>query len=264
MPLIGPFGDEAVATIIGVVLGSFLTYLMVRVRPRRIRCSELATLFPLYKGIPVEISKVKYDERPVKNLAVARLLLQNQGQRVIEEPGISIEVDGAVALLDVTSNMSDQRYTYTHTTAPSGLKIVLTLDYLNPTKQYGEDFLINLVFDGQAKALDVKGSGPDWSIEFVSRETQRRRRLRWDLLFLVVLTAPPIAALLLSGSASSITWFQNLSFIEIVGYSVAWGIMCVMAGGALGYRRSEAILLGASVIRGARGAIQSILLYGRE
>jgi hypothetical protein len=177
--LIGPFGDEAVAGLIGAAISAMVAiglYHRSRSKPKHIVCTELLrTSLIQVRQEAGEKTRISYNDVDVERLSLVKLQLRNSGTEEICEPQIKIRVKGPKRIVDVLAEISPER------SAPpmkvkfageSANEIELHLDYINAYSHHKEVFNLDLIVDGKVESLDVLGSGAGWSVQLRSLKSQ--------------------------------------------------------------------------------------------
>jgi hypothetical protein len=200
--LIGPFGDEAVAGLIGVAITALVAIVLHyrgQTKPKHIVCVEMVRTSLFYVREEAEAkTKVRYNDIDVKQLSLVKLRLYNSGSEEICEPWIKIIVKGPKRILDIVPKVSPERPTpnlqviYIRTEGDDNAsEIEFQLDYVNAYSDHREEILIDLVSDGEVESLDVLGSGAGWSVQFKSQEALTAQLKRFNFAFLLAYIMPP-------------------------------------------------------------------------
>ena len=205
--LIGPFGDEAVAALIGALLSAIVAiflYRRTKKKPQRILCEELQRTSLVWVGEEAsELTRIIFGETEVKHLSIAKLKLVNVGSETISNPEICFRTNPEAEVLELRYRIQPRRTdTSRHIhriisgndsvdSAQGKNEVKLQLDYLNPYAPHQEEVLADLICDGEISRLDVFGSGAGWSVKFESWDSKFRKQLVasafvWISTFLVI------------------------------------------------------------------------------
>lgn len=148
--LLGPFGDEAIATLIGAILGvviSLVIHYFQRRRPLHILCQELirTSLIEIPREV-VGTASLRFGDVPVSQLTLSKLRLRNGGDQTITKPTLTIKVFPDVRILALYPTFESGHTHYNIKSSPDDSAFVettvidnlatVTIDYLNPYKAH--------------------------------------------------------------------------------------------------------------------------------
>lgn len=165
-----------------VSLTAFL--LQLRKRPRRLvlieRGTTSLTRVPDFKTHKVEI---KFDDRAVKSLALARYDLHNEGTDPISDATFNLEYPaGSIIVHAALGPTIFEKKCWKATDN----KLTVTIPYLNSIRDHKQELSLFVMVDGQADHAKVSGGGEGWSLRLSPLPTDKQVR-RWRNLQLASL-----------------------------------------------------------------------------
>lgn len=173
--LLGPFGDEAVAGLIGVLMTTLVVIIrdiIRRKKPHYLVCEEThRTSLEVMKEAR-EGTEVHYGGRKVSRLSVMKLRLHNRGSDVLKDASFIVRFNPEVKIVG----------TPTFTVVPEqDQKLILPseedelsesenekrfrISHINDFRLYKQVAIIDFICDGEITDVAVLGSGPGWAVK---------------------------------------------------------------------------------------------------
>lgn len=182
------FGDEAVATLIGVIVGSvisvpstWITLNSVRKRKKHIFCTELFRQRLVHTQ--EVLGNIQYNGRNLTSVSLSKVQIINNTSQVIEEPEITISLEGNVSILSATSLpiVPEERLTV------SEKQIILKPEYMNTYDDHDEKYVVTIIYENNIDKLNFSGRGQGWTIKQQPTMTKLQKILTIQAFILIAL-----------------------------------------------------------------------------
>lgn len=188
--LFGPFGDEAVASLLGAALAAIVAYWLHqkgKKKPNIILCEQYTHIELISYGL-AEVLPFSYGDHVLKNPWLIRMWLTNIGATVINRPSITFSTSASVKLLKPRFLITPEReIQFVNIEQRSEHSVTITLDYLNPLEHHKEELIVDLICDGEVEDIKVSGSGAGWSVQYKALRESARIAFSFAMTGLMIL-----------------------------------------------------------------------------
>jgi hypothetical protein len=186
---------EIIAAVVGVLLGTLISWLRSRSRPHYLVCEDYFRARIALGGKPWDWSvswyagkqgsialeaglpqtKVLYKDQPVNVLSVLRLRFRNTGERIIDHPNVMVKLDESTRILGCAIHLEPerpdvggveniqseraiaQRDSNSRIVEPN--KVAVTLESLYPHSAAEEVAILDIYCSGEIQNPEVSGQG---------------------------------------------------------------------------------------------------------
>lgn len=209
------FSEAGAGWVFGII--SSVLYLISRLRkikPARATVREIRRIEPI-KVRPSIKNKVviTFGGNEIEKLAQYELEIYNEGHNVINDGQIKVILDSKNKILDVSCDDKEDNIE----TSFSDNEAIIKWKYLNPFREHKQKNLLSIIFSGDAKKLELKGSGKGWSAHHITIYDEEKKMWRISFisipLFMVFLTLNGFLVKIMYGIG-----FSEISFRAFVAY----------------------------------------------
>jgi hypothetical protein len=246
--LVGPFGDEAVAGLIGAAISGFIAILLhflSRKRPQYLVCEEIGRTSLEIMEEAQEGTEIRYGGQEVERLSLTKLRIHNHGSEALKDAHFVVQFNPEVKIVgkpSFTVRPEQDRKQVLSIEEKQPLESDekrFHLHFLNAYRPHRQEVIIDFICDGQITNIKVLGSGPGWSVKTWSFGDKKRIRTFYETVNLIF-----FMIFLLSYGLSKLTGFTWLMLINLLTMAIALWMFLSKPLVRLFYKKRSGISIG--------------------
>lgn len=185
--LIGPFGDEAIAALIGAILAAIVAIWLqyvARKRPCQILCREILLSGLVQRGMVGDSRpRLMHGDRELKQPWLLRFHVTNAGADPIVSPVLTFTSKGNFLILAPTYEIKPRRSVEQVQVEmlDESRQLNIGFEYVNSFPLHKEVVYIDLILDGDIGPVEVTGAGVGWSVRQIPLDAIEKTGARYLL-----------------------------------------------------------------------------------